>query len=615
MKTEQVTSAAVDVLAEAPRLPRLIVQPFDRVPRSWIFSLIVLVAVYLGTCGVPRLFDQIDGQYAGAAREMIERADWLTPTQDGVPRLQKPPLVYWCEIVSFNLFGKNEFAARLPVALATVAWFVATGLVAWRAIGTSSAGVAAATTLAAFAGTFFFCHLVMPEPFIGCFVAFAFWALLGGLQEKSIVRMDRWLLAAWIFIALGSLSKGMHALLFPVVALSATAWIKPGVRPLWRRFLVRPHGWALFLAILVPWYAAVEWRYHGFVIDHFFNEQLGPALSRRWPPDSNRVPLVVFWFEHLALFFPTTLLLPAAFCSAFRVCKFERKEMSGEALLLACWFLANALGISFANLQDYYLMAAWPPVAVGIAWAIAKREICFRVPALFLAALGGFGLLISFALTFWRNHQPGVGSAGSPVVDQDTIMIVFQNLPPSAWTEIIPLLCLIFGVFLVAGILVFIFDREGKSHLGFSAFALLMAAIFLFSTRGLAIVQDDFSSARLAETINRMAEPDGIVVLQGDSNENTSLFFYLHRPICWVDGHPNLEFATRSLRIGLNHYLDRAAVGEKWRGQDQLFFIVRTSTLEEWKVFLKDRPPVFTSVFGGQTLLLNRTSSRRDSAG
>ena len=209
--------------------------------------------------------------------------------------------------------------------------------------------------------------------------------------------------------------------------------------------------------------------------------------------------------------------------------------MSGETVLLVCWFLANALGISFANLQDYYLMAAWPPVAVGIAWAIAKREICFRVPALFLAALGGFGLLISFALTFWRNHQPGVGSAGSPVVDQDTIMIVFQNLPPSAWTEIIPLLCLIFGVVLVAGILVFIFDREGKSHLGFSAFALLMAAIFLFSTRGLAIVQDDFSSARLAETINRMAEPDGIVVLQGDSNENTSLFFICIDPFAgWM---------------------------------------------------------------------------------
>ena len=74
----------------------------ERVPASWIFALAVLFVVYFATCGVPRLFDQIDGQYAGAAREMMVRGDWLTPTQDGVPRLQKPPLVYWCEILSLS---------------------------------------------------------------------------------------------------------------------------------------------------------------------------------------------------------------------------------------------------------------------------------------------------------------------------------------------------------------------------------------------------------------------------------------------------------------------------------------------------------------------------------
>src|SRR6516164_5305763 len=168
------TDRNVDIVTSERPHGTLILPTIERIPRAWILSFVLLAALYIGTCGVPRLFDQIDGQYAGAAREMIERGDWLTPTQNGVPRLQKPPLVYWCEIVSLSIFGKNEFAARFPVALATVAWLIATGLVARRVIGTSSAGVAAAATLAAFAGTFFFCHLVMPEPFIGCFVALAF---------------------------------------------------------------------------------------------------------------------------------------------------------------------------------------------------------------------------------------------------------------------------------------------------------------------------------------------------------------------------------------------------------------------------------------------------------
>src|SRR4030088_2111670 len=156
--TEGLTATQVAVRRDRPPSDRR----RSRIDQFLIFLLLLVAAVYIATAAVPRLFDQIDGQYAGAAREMIERGDWLIPTQDGVPRLQKPPLVYWCEIISFSLFGKNEFAARLPVALVTVAWCAATGLVARRVIGTPSAGVAAAITLAAFAGTFFFCHLVMP---------------------------------------------------------------------------------------------------------------------------------------------------------------------------------------------------------------------------------------------------------------------------------------------------------------------------------------------------------------------------------------------------------------------------------------------------------------------
>ena len=157
----------------------------ESVPASWIFALAVLFVVYFATCGVPRLFDQIDGQYAGAAREMMVRGDWSTPTQNGVPRLQKPPLVYWCEILSLSLFGVNEFGARFPVALATVAWFLATGLLAQRVIGTRSAGLAAALTLAMFSGTFFFTHLVMPEPFLACFADSVILVIAWGGEDRK----------------------------------------------------------------------------------------------------------------------------------------------------------------------------------------------------------------------------------------------------------------------------------------------------------------------------------------------------------------------------------------------------------------------------------------------
>ena len=44
------------------------------------------------------------------------------------------------------------------------------------------------------------------------------------------------------------------------------------------------------------------------------------------------------------------------------------------AFFSLAWFLVVALGISFANIQDYYLMIVWAPVAVWIAWTVTKKR-------------------------------------------------------------------------------------------------------------------------------------------------------------------------------------------------------------------------------------------------
>ncbi len=54
-------------------------------------SLIALaVLLHIGTAGWGDLYNETDGQYAGAGREMMESKQWLLPTNDGVPRMQKP---------------------------------------------------------------------------------------------------------------------------------------------------------------------------------------------------------------------------------------------------------------------------------------------------------------------------------------------------------------------------------------------------------------------------------------------------------------------------------------------------------------------------------------------
>jgi hypothetical protein len=330
---------------------------------------------------------------------------------------------------------------------------------------------------------------------------------------------------------------------------------------------------------------ATESRYPGFLMDHFFNEQIGSALSRRWPPDSDRVPLWSFWPEHLILLFPISLLFPAAVGAALQRRKDRRPLLSEEGVLLLAWFLVVALGITFANIQDYYLMIAWPPIAIWIAWVVTRNAISFKWPALIVGSLGVSGLAFSVLLAISQSGKT-VDPSRSVSLIGDTILNVFQVLPPKVWTEMIPLLCVASTSALVAGILVFLFNRKGKSALCLAGFAWLMAAIFLISTRAMQLVEDEFSSAKIAELIDSREVPESTVIAQGDPNEKTTLFFYLHRAILWVDGHPNIEFATRSLGIGRDHYLTRGQVAKAWRDTKQVFLVIESSALAEWTAYL-----------------------------
>src|SRR5918912_3405502 len=95
---------------------------------SWplIFVLACSAVIYLSTCFQPSLLDDADATHAQAAKEILQRHDWVTLHVNGVRYLEKAPLLYWLVSISYRLFGINQFAVRLPTALAVVllAWMV-----------------------------------------------------------------------------------------------------------------------------------------------------------------------------------------------------------------------------------------------------------------------------------------------------------------------------------------------------------------------------------------------------------------------------------------------------------------------------------------------------------
>src|SRR5436189_5606904 len=140
--------------------------------RHALFIVLISLAalLHVATIGWGDLYNETDSQYAGAAREMIESHQWLLPTNDGLPRLQKPPLLYWLILLCYKIFGSNEAAARLPIALAIVATVAFTFLIGER-LRDYWHGVLAVLIYLSSSGTFLLGRIIMPEPAFSAFVA------------------------------------------------------------------------------------------------------------------------------------------------------------------------------------------------------------------------------------------------------------------------------------------------------------------------------------------------------------------------------------------------------------------------------------------------------------
>ena len=109
-----------------------------------LFFLSVAI-LYYSALGTLPLLEPDEGRYAEIPREMLARGDFVTPHLNGVVYLEKPPLFYWGNAISFALFGQSEFSARFFTATVSIAGVLLTywigAVLAWPRTGLFSAMV------------------------------------------------------------------------------------------------------------------------------------------------------------------------------------------------------------------------------------------------------------------------------------------------------------------------------------------------------------------------------------------------------------------------------------------------------------------------------------------
>ncbi len=349
--------------------------------------------VLLGSRG---LWSPDEGRYVGVAVGMLDSGDWLTPrVHPEFEHFTKPPMTYWAVASSVGVFGRNEWAARLPMGLAWLGTLWLLVRVSRRLNGSN--GLLAGVIFALMPLPYLAADLVTTDPLLCLWetlLAFAFVHLRFARDEAESSRMR---LLLGIAAGLAFLTKGPPGLLpllaFVVFAATVDGW--SGIR--------RLYSWASLLvgvAIGLSWYAAVVIHepalLHHFLVDEVWNRVASGKMHRNEQ-----------WYGALRVYLPTLLLgmLPASLWLLWRLLRrglairslWRNRHEEPRSWLIALWIGLPLLIFALSRSRlPLYLLPLAPPIAL-----LAERLLPERLPR--LACWGG-GVLLALALVGVRLY-------------------------------------------------------------------------------------------------------------------------------------------------------------------------------------------------------------------
>jgi 4-amino-4-deoxy-L-arabinose transferase-like glycosyltransferase len=554
-------------------------------PRAVLLLLALCGLLQILPAGVGSLYNETDGQYAGAAKRMVQGGSWLIPENNGVPRLVKPPLLYWMMATSFHAFGVNEFSARLPGALGITA-----GVMAVYALGAffggPRRGFLAGVILLTCLGTATLGRIVMPEPVFGAFIA---WAIYCGVRMFAADRGRRWAAAFWICAALACFVKGAHGLAYPL----ATLLVAGGIVPEWRRRLWRLSsvpGILAFLAINLPWYFYIESRFPGWIANWISAEQAGHLAGSAAPATRyENVPRWQFILLHGAWFFPWSLVVIGALAVRRRV------EMSrDEAAIVAAWAGVIFLPLLFVGeRQDYYAMTMWPAFALFAAAVLERSSL--RPPLAVFGGLCGLGLL---ACTWLALSPLPMDGESASVAARATAWTTVAGFGPEVWRGLARLGMICFGLALAALGWGWVRPRQTFAAIGTAAGIFCLAAVL-----GYAVVAPYFSLAGASRVLRTRLPAEAPVVFEGGIDTASSLLFYTEQPVVLLGQDPAEDFLTRKFGLGRERYLGESGLSALWASGRPMAFVVERSEMPRWERVLGPLPAPAV-VCGTQVVLL-----------
>lgn len=399
----------------------------------WLLVLVVALSFFWQLGAVP-LYDLDEGAFTEATREMLASGDFVTPHKDGQPRYDKPVLIYWLQAASTSVLGFDEFALRLPSAIAASLWVLALWFFVRRCLDAPTATVAAlALTLSLQVSLI--AKAAVADAVLNLFIALAFFAVYRYLQAPDPGSDRRQLRLAYLWMGLGFLTKGPVAVVFPLLvsALFVLSELPGSTDPLrrWWRAVWHPPGWLIFLAVAAPWYLAIYLDDGaGFFRSFFLQHNLGRFDSAMQGHNG---------FPGYYLVMLPIILLPFSgwFLTLLRDPRGAWRDPLDRFLWL--WFLCVLLVFSFSGTKlPHYLLYGCTPLFVLMARHRARltsRWLAFLPPVLLFVLLALLPLLLALVvqLADWglvrlRVHELALVQEGRLALDAGYWLAVAAGL-------------------------------------------------------------------------------------------------------------------------------------------------------------------------------------------
>ncbi len=346
--------------------------------RSWL--IVPLLILYLLDLGGVGFISTDEPRYASIGRAMAVSGDWVTPRLDGQPWFEKPPLLYWMIAAGHLAHLPGEWAARLPVALLSLAFLLLFFYIIARDFEPRIA-IAAVTILATSAGWLAYSF--------GALTDLPMSALLGAAILITIFENKKWsALAAGALLGLAVLAKAF----VPLVLFAPVYLIARGKRVAIALGLI---------GVAVPWHVLCLARNgQAFWAEYFWRQQ----FSRFFTTERQ---------HHQPWWFYLPVLLAAIYPWTPLAALLARRGTYSDVRMryLGVWILYGILFFSASqNKLAGYLLPLLPGVALllalGIDQALEKSKV---VPWLLAACTASLIVLPTIVAALPDAMLAGVG--------------------------------------------------------------------------------------------------------------------------------------------------------------------------------------------------------------